>query len=108
MITRIVKLEVHQAAANQFLGYFEAVCHDIHAFEGCRGLELLNEVSSPGVFFTVSKWDNEEALNAYRDSTLFKTTWELVKPLFISKPLAWSLVVKKDLGELEDKSLSVS
>jgi quinol monooxygenase YgiN len=108
MITRVVKLEVHADAASQFRGLFEKVCHDIHAFQGCKGLELLCEVSNPGVFFTISKWENEDALNAYRESSLFKTTWASVKPLFISKPLAWSLVVKKDLGELQDNSLSVS
>lgn len=108
MITRIVKLEVQAEAANQFLELFEKVCRDIHAFEGCKGLELLSEISSPGVFFTVSKWESEDALNAYRNSILFKTTWASVKPLFISKPLAWSLVVNKDLGNLENKSLSVS
>lgn len=106
MITRIVKLEVHADAADRFEALFEAVCQAIHACPGCRGLELLSDGS--GVFFTISKWDSEQALNAYRDSHLFKTTWASVKPLFISKPLAWTLVVKKDLGEMENNSPPVS
>ena len=47
----------------------------------------------PNVFFTLSFWENEEALNAYRDSELFKTTWAKTKILFSDKPQAWTTEV---------------
>jgi heme-degrading monooxygenase HmoA len=43
---------------------------------------------------TFSKWENEELLNEYRNSEVFKETWALVKPLFIEKPFAFSMIAE--------------
>jgi heme-degrading monooxygenase HmoA len=39
---------------------------------------------------THSRWRDAEALEAYRASDLFRTTWRAVKPLFAAAPEARS------------------
>jgi heme-degrading monooxygenase HmoA len=53
-------------------------------------LELLNGTDQPEVFFTYSHWESVEALENYRHSELFRTTWTKAKPLFAAKAEAWS------------------
>lgn len=64
----------------------------IHAFDGCQGVRLMRDANNGNVYFTLSKWQSEDHLNNYRSSSLFKTTWAKVKPLFAEKAEAWSLV----------------
>jgi heme-degrading monooxygenase HmoA len=45
---------------------------------------------APGHYFTVSDWESEKALNAYRDSALFAEIWPTVKPWFSAKAEAWT------------------
>ncbi|MFN5224220.1 MAG: putative quinol monooxygenase [Bacteroidota bacterium] len=108
MITRIVKLEVDPDRSVVFTELFEDVCSSIRSFPGCRGLELLQDVSSPGVFFTISRWEDLQNLDDYRNSLLFKSTWSAVRPLFVAKPLAWSLAVEKDLNSDKSNTNTVS
>lgn len=63
----------------------------IRGFEGCRHVELLQDLNDPCVFFTFSLWDNESCLNAYRDSELFAGVWAATKALFSDRAQAWSL-----------------
>lgn len=91
MIVRIVKMSFQPEKVEEFLENFHASKADIRAFEGCEHLELLREKARPNVFFTYSFWRDEEALEAYRRSELFKRTWAKTKPLFDAKPEAWSL-----------------
>lgn len=65
----------------------------IRAFPGCRHMELLRQTGQPNVLFTLSIWDNEAALEAYRQSELFQTTWAKMKILFAEKAEAWSVEV---------------
>ncbi len=73
-----------------FLNLFEVVKNKIANFEGCKSVKLLRDVNNPCVFFTYSKWEEENALNAYRKSALFDDTWTKTKALFSHKPEAWS------------------
>lgn len=77
--------------ADTFLKVFENSKDLIRGFEGCHYLELLREKSEGNVFFTYSRWDNEESLNKYRNSELFATTWAQTKILFADKPQAWTV-----------------
>ena len=108
MITRIVKLEIDPGRAQLFMELFEDVCSSIRSFPGCLSLELLQDMSNPGIFFTISRWEAAADLEDYRNSSLFNSTWNSVKPLFVAKPLAWSLSVEKDLtsGGLNTTSVS--
>ncbi|MBL7795100.1 MAG: antibiotic biosynthesis monooxygenase, partial [Saprospiraceae bacterium] len=40
-----------------------------------------------------SIWDDEAALERYRESELFQATWERTKALFAEKAEAWSVTV---------------
>jgi quinol monooxygenase YgiN len=73
-----------------FLAIFEASKQHIRAMKGCHHLQLLRDLDQPHIFMTHSHWDNADALNHYRDSELFKTTWAKTKVLFAEKPLAFS------------------
>lgn len=91
MLTRIVKMTFREDAVSDFLKLFEEVKDKIRAVDGCRHMELLRQKRQPNVLFTLSIWDDEEALNRYRDSELFAGTWKRTKALFADKPEAWSL-----------------
>ncbi len=72
---------------------FEHSKNRIRAFPGCRHMELLRQKNKPNVLFTLSFWDDEAALEAYRQSELFKTTWAKTKVLFAEKAEAWTVEV---------------
>ena len=77
--------------ANDFIAAFESRKALITSFEGCKGVELLRDIKNPNIFFTYSRWLNEESLELYRKSELFNNTWDEVKKLFNDKPEAWSV-----------------
>ena len=91
MLIRIVKMTFLSEKVNEFITAFESRKDLIGNFEGCSGVELLRDIQQPNIFFTYSKWQNEQALEKYRQSQLFQSTWEEVKKWFNDKPEAWSL-----------------
>ena len=91
MIKRIVRLSFEKDKVDIFRSVFDKSKSKIRSFPGCIHLELLREVSKENIFFTLSIWSNQEALEEYRNSELFKTTWKETKKLFNGKPQAWSL-----------------
>ncbi len=90
MITRIVQLTFQEHLVDQFLESFEENGPKIRAFDGCLGVDLVQDMYRPYVFFTISKWDSEEALEAYRQSDFFRNTWKKTKVLFSVPAHAWS------------------
>ena len=92
MIIRIVKM--HFALENRaaFEKIFSESASKIRAFNGCSYVHLLNDISDNCRYFTYSHWENEGALENYRNSELFKTTWAKTKVLFDAPPEAWSTV----------------
>lgn len=94
MIKRIVKMTFRPEAVQTFLDVvFEESKNRIRAFPGCRHMELLRSAQEPDVLFTLSYWNGEEDLEAYRRSELFRSTWEKTKVLFSQKAEAWTVVV---------------
>ena len=91
MLVRIVKMEFQPEKVNDFLQFFDTVKNDIATFDGCLGMKLMQDQSNPEMIFTYSHWENQEALNKYRDSELFGKVWPNVKPWFNTRPEAWSL-----------------
>jgi heme-degrading monooxygenase HmoA len=75
----------------KFLELFESHKELIRNFEGCEFLELYRDKENSNIFFTYSYWSNEEDLENYRQSDLFKNVWSETKKLFNDKPLAWSV-----------------
>ena len=90
MIKRFVKLTFQADKTDEFIHIFETSKDKIRAMSGCQHVELLRDATTPNIFFTLSLWDTEGSLNAYRHSDLFRTTWANTKVLFSDKPAAWT------------------
>ena len=88
---RIVKLTFKVEEVSTFLTEFEKSKEHIRKFPGCKGMNLLKQKHKENVFFTYSEWDEEQDLENYRNSDLFKSVWKGVKPLFLEKAEAWSV-----------------
>lgn len=88
MITRIVRMTFRPEAVDQFLSLFDESSGLIRAFDGCHHLELWRAVNHPNVFTTYSIWRDASALDEYRESELFQSTWRLARPLFAAPPEA--------------------
>jgi len=92
MIKRIVVMEMFPEQEAAFLKIFENARTHIRAMPGCMGLELLKSTTDDRIgIWTISLWEQEEDLEHYRTSELFKKTWSSVKPLFAAKARAWTL-----------------
>ena len=87
-LIRIVKMTFKEEEIDTFRKAFDERKEKIASFPGCSKLELLNDGN---IFFTYSIWEDEAALERYRTSELFQSTWSLVKPLFSAKTEAWSV-----------------
>ena len=74
-----------------FLQIYKNTRDKIAAFKGCKDLALFHDIKQPNVLFTISHWETERDLLAYRDSELFAATWEIVKKMFAAEAEAWSL-----------------
>ncbi|TKC10324.1 antibiotic biosynthesis monooxygenase [Pedobacter polaris] len=92
MLVRIVKMHFTPSFIEDFKVLFNGVKSKISNFEGCKSVQLLQHESDPGIFFTISNWQSAEDLDNYRKSELFIETWAQVKPNFLSKAEAWSLL----------------
>jgi quinol monooxygenase YgiN len=91
MIVRIVKMTFLHEQTNVFMAIFERSKSLIRHFPGCSHLELLQDTRHLHIFYTYSYWSDEEALENYRQSDLFKSTWAQTKVLFAAKAEAVSL-----------------
>ena len=80
-------------AVPDFLIDFEKIKNRIRSQDGCHHLELWREANGSNVLFTYSFWENEEALNTYRKSDLFKSVWKKTKEKFAERAEAWSVEV---------------
>ncbi len=93
MVKRIVKLTFRAELVPDFMAIFEESKGKIRAFDGNLHLELLRGLAQPNVLFTLSFWEDESALERYRQSELFRATWAKTKALFAEKPDAWTVEV---------------
>lgn len=91
MIIRIVRMEFQPDRVPEFEAIFAASKHAIRRFSGCLRLEMNVDADLPHVRYTYSWWESQQALDNYRDSELFQTTWAATKALFGGKPMAFSL-----------------
>lgn len=103
MIIRIVKLHFESTKIADFLTFFETIKHQVNSFEGCLGMKLLQDINNPAIVMTYSHWENEQALENYRNSTTFGTIWPKIKPWFAEKPEAWSVEAVFDGFDLDSR-----
>ena len=97
MLRRMVKMTFQKERIADFLDIFENSKNLIRNFPGCQHLELLHLEGQPEVMFTFSIWYGSEALEAYRQSDLFRNTWSKTKVLFAGKREAWSMRVAAEV-----------
>lgn len=90
MLVRIVRMTFKRDKVEEFISVFEDTKQNIRGFEGCLHLELLQDYEESNVFMTYSHWVDEDALEGYRHSKVFKNVWAQTKPLFSDKPVAFS------------------
>ena len=76
----------------EFISFFHSIKDRIADTPGCNHVELCKDSKLDHVYFTFSRWDSEESLEAYRESALFENVWAQTKVLFGGKPLAYSLL----------------
>jgi quinol monooxygenase YgiN len=91
MLIRIVRMTFQESKTADFLAIFDQSKQKIRTFPGCRHLELLRDLDQPAVYVTYSHWESPEALEQYRRSALFKTTWAATKLLFADRATAFSV-----------------
>ncbi len=91
MLIRIVKLSFRTEAVPDFLALFEEYRERIRHQPGCTHLELWQDRHEPSVFFTYSHWEEEQDLERYRHSELFREVWGTTRSFFAAKPEAWSV-----------------
>lgn len=91
MIIRIVRMHFSEAGVEEFLEIFNRNKVAIRNFPGCTHLELLKDAEDAFTYTTLSHWDDEKSLEAYRKSELFASVWGRVKTLFSERTQAFSL-----------------
>ncbi|MBC8156025.1 MAG: antibiotic biosynthesis monooxygenase [Bacteroidetes bacterium] len=90
MLIRIVRLTFQEDKLPDFHVIFDQSKYHIRAFPGNHHLELLSDPDRPDVRMTYSLWESAAALEAYRQSDLFRTTWAATKLLFAERAVAFS------------------
>jgi len=93
VIVRIVHMEFLPEKRTAFLALFEQYKADIAAQVGCRDLKLVQDVAHTSNISTVSVWDDQKDLDAYRKSALFAQVWPATKALFAAPATAQSHTV---------------
>lgn len=94
-------LTIRPDGLNAFLEHFDRSAPRIRAFAGCAHLELWQDARFENVVTTCSHWQSAEALERYRRSDLFRTTWAEVKPLFAAAPTAHSHTALRSAEDIE-------
>lgn len=93
MLIRFVHLTIQPESTEAFIAIFEHSKPVIEAQVGCYGVTLVQNVHQDNQFSTISQWEDEAALNRYRDTDFFKGVWGKTKALFADKPMAMSYEV---------------
>lgn len=104
MLVRIVRMTFTPSTVDVFLQTFDETAPRIRGVEGCHHLELWRDVETPHVCTTYSHWTDHTALDRYRNSELFRSTWTTVKPLFAAPPKAHSYHVARPAAAIDDAS----
>lgn len=87
---RIVRMTFRPDAVDEFLTLFAEVKSHIRAQPGCQDVQLMQDTDWPAVFATFSIWDSDDALQAYRRSAFFRSTWTRTRAMFAAPPKAES------------------
>lgn len=92
MLIRVVRLTIRPGRLAEFMDVYATVEERIRAMPGCLHLEIWQDASYSNIVTSCSHWNSGQALEAYRNSALFRNTWTRVKPLFAAPATAHSYV----------------
>jgi len=92
MIVRLVFLPAKPEAFDRLAELYEEGSKVVRAQKGMRKLELFHDKEDPYTLVTISHWDSDEALQAYRHSEFFKEFWPKVRETLRSRATAQTLV----------------
>ncbi|KEO75128.1 putative quinol monooxygenase [Anditalea andensis] len=98
MLIRTVRMTFQPENVEGFLEIFNNSKTKIRGFKGCHHLELWQDHCQTNIFTTFSYWEDEAALDQYRESELFKEVWGQTKVLFAEKPRALSQKKIEEVG----------
>jgi quinol monooxygenase YgiN len=98
MIVRVVELKFEKENLPLAQKMLEEIAPKVKGMEGCSYLEISSGIKDKGMIFTYSHWSSADALNAYRDSEIFRNFWRDLKKLFADPARAWSLDPLVELG----------
>lgn len=84
-------MEFEPEKLEDFLRLFEGHRPSVLALAGCHSLTLCKDPEHPYVRYSLSQWASIEALEAYRNSPLFRKVWPKAKAGFSAKPQAFTL-----------------
>ena len=90
MLLRIVKMEFDLAQVGAFDDLFAQSQSRIEAMPGCHGVSLIKGLGDQPIRTTLSWWERDSDLQAYRKSALFGEVWPKTKAMFSAPPVAWS------------------
>ena len=96
-LQRIVKMQLKPESTETFLSHFDTIKGKIATFPGCLGLRLLQDTQNKNILFTYSLWESPNALEQYRHSELFQSTWTFVKTMFEERAEAWSTYIIREV-----------
>ena len=91
MIIRIVKMSFKADRVKEFIEDFKTNREGIMEFDGCELLDLLEVKGEDNVYMTYSYWKDEDSLERYKNSDIFRKVWEPTKEKFNAKPEAWTM-----------------
>ena len=90
MLLRIVKMEFDLAHVQAFDDLFSQSQARIKEMPGCHGVRLIKGLGDQPIRTTLSWWEHDADLQAYRKSSLFGEVWPRTKAMFSAPPVAWS------------------
>ncbi len=70
-LLRIVRMHFRPDVLPDFMVMFQETQPKIAEMPGCLSVELKQDIAQPHVVYTLSHWESEADLNAYRRSDLF-------------------------------------
>lgn len=97
MIVRLVRLTFSPQSVDAFDALYAQFEARIHARPGCRMVRAMRVPDEPCQRATLSLWDAQEDLDAYRESALFGEVWPATKALFDAPPEAQSYELNGDV-----------
>ena len=90
MLLRIVKMEFYPTQVEAFDDLFAQSQGRIEAMPGCHRVRLIKGLGDQPIRTTLSWWERDSDLQAYRKSALFGEVWPKTKAMFSAPPVAWS------------------